>query len=992
MSQEEKLIAEGAPVEARLVREGNPKGGAFKRFLANIRKREYSYLFYAFIIPIILNYLIYVAMQIHPFGNGSVLVLDLNGQYVYFYEALRNAVQGETSMIYSFCRAMGGEFMGIYAYYVASPFSYIVCLFPEDRMLEALLFIFLLKTGISGVTMGYYLHKISSKVNKVSVVLFSILYSLSTYAVIQQHNSMWIDALMWLPLLTLGIEQLIKNKKYKLFTFLLAVTLMSNFYIGYMTCIYVVIYFFYYYFAHNTEGKNNPTGEENHFAKSLLRIIVFSIIGIGIAFAVVWSAYYSLQFGKNTFSNPNFDLDIRFDILDYFTKFLPGTYDTVRPEGLPFVYCGVLTLFCVPLYFMAKKFSLREKLYSAGVIIVFSLSFSLNTIDMVWHGFQKPNWLNYRYSFMLCFFLLVLAYKGYGEVRKFSAKIIGLLTGFYIFLLAVAQKFEFHSYAERPSGNDIVFDQKLKTMEVVWFSLICFVLFGIGLCVACKTRHRENITLILCVITCLEVFTNGLVCCNEFGNDVIYSNYSGYNDFLKAVRPMTEDILEYDPGFYRFEKNVHRKYCDNMALNVRGLSVSTSTLNKETISFLASMGYASKSHWSKYLGGTPINDSILGLKYIIGCEKDNLDLYYEKTDIEPITYSGTEWYTYYNPYALSIAYAVDRKTSEFDMSKGSSVMMRLNELVSTMAGEEETVEIFKPIHFDVSLTNCIESTIGDYYKYAAQTVGNDVIVTYVFDAPQDGEIFFYLPVDIYGREVKLRVNGASKDTYGANETCRIISLGSFTAGTEVKLAMTLSADVLYVKKGENGNPYYNAVFYIDQENLKAEFGKLAESQMEVSEDWDSENLPGKITTTAEDQMILTTLAYDEGWKITVDGQPVEIFKALNSVIAFDITEPGEHVIEMKYRPACVVVGRVISIAFTVLFILIVIFEKYIFAFCGKIFAPVDADNGGKKRYTGDLYDDEADDEAKALEAARDAAEAVGTPSPEPEDGNKGDAE
>jgi uncharacterized membrane protein YfhO len=179
-------------------------------------KKEYSYLAYCFGIPAVLYFLIYLSMGLHPFGNGSVLVLDLNGQYVFFYEALRNAVWGDNSLLYSFARQLGGEFLGIYAYYIASPFSYIVCLFPEGRILEALLCIFLIKAGISGLTMGYYLHKTAARLNRTNVIICSVLYSMCSYAVVQQHNSMWIDALMWLPLLTLGIEELIKNKKYKL--------------------------------------------------------------------------------------------------------------------------------------------------------------------------------------------------------------------------------------------------------------------------------------------------------------------------------------------------------------------------------------------------------------------------------------------------------------------------------------------------------------------------------------------------------------------------------------------------------------------------------------------------------------------------------------------------------------------------------------------------------------------------------------------------------
>ena len=138
--------------------------------------KNYSYLSYCFIIPTVLYFLIYLSMGLHPFGDGSVLVLDLNGQYVYFYEALRNAVMGDNSLLYSFARQLGGEFLGIYAYYVASPFSYIVCLFPQSRILEALLCIFLIKAGISGFTMGYYLHKTTNRLNKTNVIICSVLY------------------------------------------------------------------------------------------------------------------------------------------------------------------------------------------------------------------------------------------------------------------------------------------------------------------------------------------------------------------------------------------------------------------------------------------------------------------------------------------------------------------------------------------------------------------------------------------------------------------------------------------------------------------------------------------------------------------------------------------------------------------------------------------------------------------------------------------------
>lgn len=920
------------------------KTGLLRRLYQKIKNRPTAYLIYAFIIPVVLNYIIYLALEIHPFGNGSVLVLDLNGQYVYFYEALRNAVYGQMSMIYSFCRAMGGEFMGIYAYYVASPFSYIVALFPQSRILDALLVIFLLKTGISGFNFGFYLHRTSKKINKLSVITFSVLYSLTTYAVIHQHNSMWIDAMMWLPLLTLSIEELIKNYKYKRFVILLALTMMSNFYIGYMVCIYVAAYFFYYYFSRNERGRNNPNGEPHHFRRSFLRIAGASALGIGISMVIVATAYYSLQFGKNTFSSPDFTPSLRFDIMDFLTKFLPGSYDTVRPEGLPFVYCGVITLLLLPVYFLSKKFSSREKAYSAGFIMFFVLSFFISTFDIIWHGFQKPNWLNYRYSFMLCFFLIVLAYKAMGEIKHTRPGVILTTGGLWLLFICVAQKFEFKSYVERINGT-IEFNQKLKDVETVWFSAICFIAFMIVLCLAIKAKPKQNISLVICVFVCLEVFCNGICSCVEFGDDVIYSSYSSYNDFIGAVRPATNELLDEDTGFYRFEKNVHRKYCDNMALRIRGITNSTSTLNKSTINFLHQLGYAGKSHWAKYLGGNPVNDSLIGIKYVLASDKNNQTLYYENTGGSVVSYGGTDYTYYKNPYALSIAYGASDALLDFDLSEGDNPFERLNGLYGAILGDDTAPEIFKQVELDsndIDTTNCDITTIAGHYKYSPQSSSSDCIVSYTVTAPQDGEIFFYLPSD-YAREVSIKVNGkkvADSDTFYGGESDRIVSLGTFEKGETVKLSMTLKSDVLYVKYSDKaGSTRTVEAFYcLDMDVFEDSISRIAETQLEVDDGWTDSYLPGTLTTTTDSQLIMTTLAYDSGWKITVDGKSVDTVEALDGVVAFVVDNAGDHTVVMRYRPTALTLGLTITILSILIFAFIVIFERQLKAVLTRIFA------------------------------------------------------
>ena len=306
---------------------------AFSEYFESLRDGRNLFLLWAFLIPAGLLLLFYISRAVFPIGEGSVLILDLNGQYVSFFEELRNKLLGGGSLLYSWSRTLGGEFLGIFAYYLASPFSLIVCLFPARFITEALLLMFMLKAGACGFTMALYLRS-AHPGRKVVTVAFSTLYALSSYAVVQAHNTMWIDELIFLPLLVLGIERLIKEKKFLLYTVSLAYCAMSNFYIGYMVCIFTFLYFFYYYFAKSGNGENNLTGERLHLLRSLGRMLLFSAIGLLVAAAVICPAYVSLAFGKNEFSTPDYTLTSKFDLFDLFARLFPASYDTVRRSSV----------------------------------------------------------------------------------------------------------------------------------------------------------------------------------------------------------------------------------------------------------------------------------------------------------------------------------------------------------------------------------------------------------------------------------------------------------------------------------------------------------------------------------------------------------------------------------------------------------------------------------------------------------------------------------
>ncbi|MBQ7365529.1 MAG: YfhO family protein, partial [Clostridia bacterium] len=695
-----------------------------------------------------------------------MLVLDLNGQYVYFFEALRKAIYGDASLLYSWFGTLGGEFIGIYAYYLASPISYLVALFPAGSMTEALLVIELVKCGLCGLTMAYYLRKTRPRANEMITIMIAIMYALCAFAVVMAHNTMWIDCLIWLPMVTYGIERLINYGHFKLFVVALTMSMVSNFYIGYMVCFYVLLYFFYYYFfaSHRSttsaalienEGRNNFIGENRHFLKSLAKIAIASAIAIMISCFIILPTYYSLTLGKTTFSDPSWqyvlwgaegseELFFKFSPFDFISKLFIASYDSVRRTGFPFLYCGMFTLILVPVYFISKRVNLRQKIGAALILLAFFLSMIIAPIDMLWHGAQEPNWLNYRYSFMFSFLLLVFAHRALELLHTVKFKKTVIIASVWAGLVLVTAIFVYPMF-ETP---EVSFIRRL--LLYIFLPIALLAIYEAAHYYLLKERRNEvarsAMITTLAIIVCLEMFVGTLLNTTSLNEDVTFSpKYTradgtwleGYDNFIDRFREVSEAIQEYDTSFYRMEKDHLRKYGDNFALAMRGTTGSTSTLNERTITFLKRLGYISQSNISSHKGATSVADTLLGIKYLIGDSEHTADDYYlEALKIFENEYgeatNESEYkenkylYALVNTYALSLAYASDPAIKEFMITDTTSPFATMNRLVTALLGEEETVTVFKEIEYLFTYSDNVDYSNASYAEKIYDLEGNRV--------------------------------------------------------------------------------------------------------------------------------------------------------------------------------------------------------------------------------------------------------------------------
>ena len=162
-------------------------------------------------------------------------------QYSCFFGDVKSLLSD--GLFYSLHKSIGGDIYSLVAYYLASPLNLIFLLFPLKYLPEAVSVLYILKLSLAALTMSCYLS--ARGTNGAPNLALSLAWSFSAYFTLYSINIMWLDALVLLPLIALGIERLIYRGKFLLYILSLAGAIFCNYYIGYMLCIFSVVYFLY---------------------------------------------------------------------------------------------------------------------------------------------------------------------------------------------------------------------------------------------------------------------------------------------------------------------------------------------------------------------------------------------------------------------------------------------------------------------------------------------------------------------------------------------------------------------------------------------------------------------------------------------------------------------------------------------------------------------------------------------------------------------------
>ena len=363
------------------------------------------------LLPMGVMGLVFALSGICPFGSRSLSVLDMSNQYLSFLGSLRDLLTGKASALYLPSMALGGDMLGVIAYYLMSPLNLLCCLFPREELLTAVSVLYILRVGLCGLTMALYCGQRHGYGWR--LLLPALGYGMMAYMVAYSLNYLWQDCVILLPVVALGISRLAEGRGRWVYVLSLAGALALNFYIGYILCLFSVLFFLYELLSRPKTETVRPWGRLVDFALSSL--------GAGALGAVILvPAFMALMGGKASFSLSELSLALKFDFPALFSKLFVGAFDfgELTPVGLPHIFCGTVTMGLGALYFVDRATPLRRRLWTAGLLALLTVSFWVSAPDLVWHGMNVPTWYNYRYSFLFSFLLIGAADRCLSHLRE----------------------------------------------------------------------------------------------------------------------------------------------------------------------------------------------------------------------------------------------------------------------------------------------------------------------------------------------------------------------------------------------------------------------------------------------------------------------------------------------------------------------------------------------------------------------------------------------
>jgi len=847
------------------------------------KKRISIFYGMAFLIPAVLMLGICILMRITPFGDGSFLIADMQKQYADFFAYYKTIFRGENNIFYTFSKCLGGDMIGLFTYYLTSPFNLLFLFIKTGWIPAGITILILLKLGCCGISMAYYLNQRFSRRESPEIWVFSTSYAMMGYLMTNSFNIMWLDVLIWFPVVLFGIEKILRNKKPYTYIGSLFMVLLCNYYIGYMVCIFCVFYLIY---------RLVVLGKKEGLFRKLWVFFYSSLLAAGLGAILLVPTLFTLTGSQKDAKDLGLGITLpNLNPVRVLSKLFTMAFSEHElMNGMPNIFCGLLMFVLTVLFFFHKKIPVRERLMSGILMGIVMGSFCRAEVDFVWHAFMEPSGYHYRYAFLFSFLMIVYSYQGLIQMKEGLDTKRFLYAGgtfLLLFLLIFRHRYEYLNVVKALPDLCMIF-------------AILLMLFFITKEMSKGQAYRKWF-LLLAVIQFLNLSVNGTFTYRKLRN-TFYSTASEYRIADSRVAYSTlNSVRRMDDGFYRMENLTPKGVNDAMHYSYAGLTHYSSNEKNFVLSFLEKVGLNYSGLYVEYgTGTTQTVDSLLGVKYLFGTE------YLLETQgginkpYPPVYHDRNGLVFYENPYVLPLGFLAEEGVRQVDMEEKDPFMLQ-DAMYGGAAGESG--KIFKETVIQkIDRVNCTEEKENNLSCFRRIEEDQPVSMTYEMETEADGRVYAYITAQEMTQPAEVYLNGEFLCGYLNRSNWKILNLGEYKKGEKLLFTIQTSADTLMIE-----NAYFATE---DRIVLEEEYDKIMEAPVLVTRK-SSSHLVAEAENTQE-KVLVFSIPYETNWKITVDGERVKPEKVYDTFLAVDLKE-GRHTIELYYVPKGFFVGMAISI-------------------------------------------------------------------------------
>ena len=825
-----------------------------------------------FLLTFLLQVGLYILLNlIH--GSQIFLISDLKEQYLGLFNYYKGVFNGSNSIFYSFQKGIGGPMYGIFCYYLMSPFNLILLLFNKLTLYNGILLVLMMKVSMCALTMYIFLKNQFSKKDTLFLFMFSLCYAFMAYNVCYSYNILWLDVVYMAPLVLLGIDKILEDKKPIMYIISLFLALLFNYYIAYMLGIFSIIYFIYKLLL-----KYKIKKDIKIISSYFFRFLISSLLAVLLASCILLPVFLDLQSSTKSASNiMSSGLVLNFNWLKIFTMQLVGQNNVgnVLNREHFLLYCGIIILPLILFYFINKKISKREKFLTFIVFSIFLLSFSINILDNIWHGMNIAICYEGRYTYLTTLFILYISAISLFKIKDISKKQYLIVLPIIPILILLVFMFKVnigYSYLLLISAGLFIMYVLLLSQLKENFKLVKFLIFGLVLA---------------------ELMFNFYISLYKY-------NYEWKNNYVYNIKTYQKELTKTkDKSYNRVSSDALYTDLDSMLFIYNDTNLFLSIINKNISKFYVHMGYTGLSNVYYSNFSSPIFDSIMNISYKI-----------------------TPYNSFYQLIgSVSQIYMNDKNKKEYIVSNLYNNTNNLGLGFLTTNNINKNIKYQYPIQYQNDVFQKITDSNQSILKYQPLTKLKKG--EYQLKLKTDDLYFlqilnFKYPSNGLDSDIKIYVNGTLFYNYTIyNKTIIPLSdmTGRFAKGKTIKITVkthNCTESPLITTYSFNKKLYQNKM---QQTKIR---------QMNIIK-FNNNYIKARVNVKDKYKTLFTSIPVDEGWTIYVDGKEKEKQTLLNCFLGITLNR-GQHIIEFKYKTPGFIQG--IALSFIGLILTIIYIKKY----------------------------------------------------------------